>query len=128
MPKLINPPAKQNSKINKAIIYINSTYNNTIVTLTTLKSEVINWVSSGSCGFKGARKCTPFSAKMVIEQIIKMATEIGVKSITIIVKGSGPGRETVIRSLQKSDFDIMLICDRTPMPHNGCRPPKKRRV
>ena len=119
---------KHKLKITKAIIYIQATFNNTILTLTNIKSEVLYWVSSGSCGFKGARKGTPFSAKIAIEKIIKFAKEKGIKSIYIIIKGPGPGREAVIRSLQKSNFEILLICDRTPLPHNGCRPPKKRRV
>jgi len=119
---------KHKYKITKGIIYINSSFNNTIVTLTNLKNQVLFWASSGSCGFKGARKGTPFSAKLVIENIIKYANEQSIKSIYIVVKGPGPGRETIIRSLQKSNFDILLICDRTPIPHNGCRPPKKRRV
>ena len=100
----------------------------TIISLTNLKSEVIYWSSSGSCGFKGARKGTPFSAKAAIDKVIKFATDQGIKTVQVVLKGPGPGRETVIRSLQKSNFEILLICDRTSIPHNGCRPPKKRRV
>ena len=117
-----------NRKVKKAILYIRTTFNNVILTFTNMKGEVLFWSSAGSCGFKGARKSTPFSAKIVIEKITKIALEKGIKSIYIILKGTGPGRETVIRSLQKSTFSILLICDRTPLPHNGCRPPKKRRI
>nr|YP_009472446.1 ribosomal protein S11 [Bryopsis sp. HV04063]ARO74121.1 ribosomal protein S11 [Bryopsis sp. HV04063] len=119
---------RRKRKVSKGIIYIQSSFNNTIISLTNLKSEVIFWASSGSCGFKGARKGTPFSAKIAIDKIIKFAKDQGIKTIQVIVKGPGPGRETVIRSLQKSNFEILLICDRTSIPHNGCRPPKKRRV
>lgn len=119
---------RRKRKVSKGIIYIQSSFNNTIISLTNLKSEVIFWASSGSCGFKGARKGTPFSAKIAIDKIMKFAKDQGIKTIQVIVKGPGPGRETVIRSLQKSNFEILLICDRTSIPHNGCRPPKKRRV
>ena len=119
---------RRKRKVSKGIIYIQSSFNNTIISLTNLKSEVIFWASSGSCGFKGARKGTPFSAKIAIDKIMKFAKDQGIKTIQVIVKGPGPGRETVIRSLQKSSFEILLICDRTSIPHNGCRPPKKRRV
>lgn len=121
-------PNKQKIKITKAIIYIHATFNNTILTLTTIQNKVLFWTSSGSCGFKGARKGTPFSAKITIEKMTKYAKDQGIRSLYIIVKGPGPGRETVIRNLQKANFEILLICDRTPLPHNGCRPPKKRRV
>ncbi len=120
--------SKQRMKINKAIIYIYATFNNTILTLCTVQNKVLFWTSSGLCGFKGARKGTPFSAKMTIEKMTKYARDRGIKSLYIIIKGPGPGRETVIRNLQKANFEILLISDRTPLPHNGCRPPKKRRV
>lgn len=119
---------RKKRKISKGIIYINSSFNNTVISLTNFKNEVLYWASSGSCGFKGARKGTPFSAKIAVEKITRYALDQGIQSINIIVKGPGPGRETAIRSLQKSNFDIVLICDRTSIPHNGCRPPKKRRV
>nr|QHD45141.1 30S ribosomal protein S11 [Codium fragile] len=128
--KKIKPKFKTKfkNKVKKGLLYIHSTFNNTILTLTNTKYEVIFWVSAGSCGFKGARKATPFAAKITIEKLIKYCYDQSIFKIKIIVKGTGPGRESIIRSLQKSHFEINLICDRTPIPHNGCRPPKKRRV
>nr|ARS45057.1 ribosomal protein S11 [Ostreobium sp. HV05007bc]UXE31088.1 ribosomal protein S11 [Ostreobium quekettii] len=115
-------------KISKGIIYIKSNFNNTLITLTNLKGDTIAWSSAGSCGFKGARKGTPFAAKIAIETILKRCLDFGIKQIKILINGPGPGRETVIRSLQKAGLQIILIRDITPIPHNGCRPPKKRRV
>lgn len=115
-------------KIPKGIIYIHSTFNNTIITLANLKGEVIIWSSAGSCGFKGARKGTPFASKIAIESILKHCFNFGIKQIKIFVNGPGPGRETAIRSLQKAGLQIILMRDITPIPHNGCRPPKKRRI
>lgn len=119
---------KFKKKLKKGLLYIRSTFNNTLLTLTNTKYEVIFWISAGSCGFKGARKGTPFAAKKTIEKLIKYCYDQDILRLKIIVKGTGPGRESIIRSLQKSQFEINLICDRTPIPHNGCRPPKKRRV
>ena len=119
---------KLKHKISRGIIYIHSSFNNIIITLTNLKGDVIAWSSSGSCGFKGARKGTPFAVKMVIENILKRSFELGIKEIKIFVKGPGPGRETAIRHLQRSNLQITLIRDITPISHNGCRPPKKRRI
>ena len=119
---------RKKRKIAKAIFYIHSSFNNTIITLTNFKHEVIFWASGGSCGFKGARKSTPFSAKRAVEKVIQFAHEQGIKTIQIIIKGPGAGRQTALRSLQNSNFEIILISDRTAIPHNGCRPPKKRRV
>lgn len=115
-------------KISKGIIYIKSNFNNTLITLANLKGDTIAWSSAGSCGFKGARKGTPFAAKIAIETILKRCLDFGIKQIKILINGPGPGRETVIRSLQKAGLQIILIRDITPIPHNGCRPPKKRRV
>ena len=115
-------------KISKGTIYIQATFNNTIVTLANLTGDVVTWSSAGSCGFKGARKGTPFAAKIVIENILKRCFDFGIKQIKIFVNGPGPGRETAIRSLQKAGLQIILIRDITPIPHNGCRPPKKRRI
>ena len=115
-------------KISKGIIYIKSNFNNTLITLTNLKGDTIAWSSAGSCGFKGARKGTPFAAKIAIETILKRCLDFGINQIKILINGPGPGRETVIRSLQKAGLQIILIRDITPIPHNGCRPPKKRRV
>lgn len=119
---------KTKRKISKGIIYIKSNFNNTLITLTNLKGDTIAWSSAGSCGFKGARKGTPFAAKIAIETILKRCLDFGIKQIKILINGPGPGRETVIRSLQKAGLQIILIRDITPIPHNGCRPPKKRRV
>ena len=115
-------------KLNKGIIHIQASFNNTIITLTNLKGETITWASAGSCGFKGARKGTPFAAKGAIENILKRCLDFGVKQVKVLIKGPGPGRETVIRTLQKMGLQIILIRDITPIPHNGCRPPKKRRI
>lgn len=119
---------KAKRKLSKGIIYIKSNFNNTLITLTNLKGDTIAWSSAGSCGFKGARKGTPFAAKIAIESILKRCFDFGIKYIKIFINGPGPGRETVIRSLQKGGLQIMLIRDMTPIPHNGCRPPKKRRI
>ena len=124
--KIIQKKIKR--KLSKGVIYIKSNFNNTIITLTNLNGDTIAWASSGSCGFKGARKGTPFAAKVAIETILKRCLDFGIKQIKILINGPGPGRETVIRSLQKGGLQVMLIRDMTPIPHNGCRPPKKRRV
>lgn len=115
-------------KFSKGILYIRSSFNNTIITLTNLDGDTIAWSSAGSCGFKGARKGTPFAAKIAIETILKRCFDSGIKQIKVLVNGPGPGRETVIRSLQKVSLQIILIRDMTAIPHNGCRPPKKRRI
>lgn len=119
---------KLKRKFSNGIIYIQSTFNNTIVTLTDAKGNTVAWSSSGSCGFKGARKGTPFAAKIVIDSILKRCSDFGIKQIKVLVTGSGLGRESAIRSLQKVNLQIILIRDMTPIPHNGCRPPKKRRI
>ena len=116
---------KIKKKFSKGILYIRSSFNNTIITLTNLNGDTIAWSSAGSCGFKGARKGTPFAAKIAIENILKRCFDFGIKQIKILVNGPGPGRETVIRSLQKVSLQIILIRDMTTIPHNGCRPPKK---
>lgn len=115
-------------KFSKGVLYIRSSFNNTIITLTNLDGDTIAWSSAGSCGFKGARKGTPFAAKIAIENILKRCFDFGIKQIKVLVNGPGPGRETVIRSLQKVSLQIILIRDMTTIPHNGCRPPKKRRI
>nr|WEM32102.1 ribosomal protein S11 [Ostreobium sp. TRHA14-720] len=124
--KIIKKKIKR--KFSKGILYIRSSFNNTIITLTSLNGDTIAWSSAGSCGFKGARKGTPFAAKSAIENILKKCFDFGIKQIKVLVNGPGPGRETVIRSLQKVNFQIILIRDMTSIPHNGCRPPKKRRI
>ena len=108
--------------------YIQSTFNNTIVTITDLTGNVISWASSGMSGFKGSRKGTPFAAQMAAESAVKKAKEQGLRSIRVYVKGPGSGRESALRALQAAGLTISLIRDVTPIPHNGCRPPKRRRV
>ena len=116
------------AKLPKGIVHIQSTFNNTIVTITNLKGEVISWSSAGGCGFKGARKSTPFAAKTAAEAAARQSINVGLKQAKVMVKGAGPGRETAIRGLIDSGLQITLIRDITSIPHNGCRPPKKRRV
>jgi len=119
---------KERRNIQNGVAHIQSTFNNTIVTITDVSGNVIAWASAGSVGFKGSRKSTPFAAQLAAEQAAKSAMEQGVKTIEIYVKGPGAGREAALRSLQAAGFRIDLIRDVTPIPHNGCRPPKRRRV
>jgi len=119
---------KDKNKFTNGIIHINSTFNNTIVTITNLAGNTISWASAGSSGFKGARKGTPFAAQTAAEKAAFEALNLGLKTVEILVKGQGSGRETAIRSIQGVGFDIISIQDITPVPHNGCRPPKRRRV
>ncbi len=108
--------------------HIKSTFNNTIITITDTAGNVISWQSAGTVGFKGSRKSTPFAAQMAAEAAAKMAQEHGVRKVSVFVKGPGSGRETAIRSLQAAGLEIASIQDCTPVPHNGCRPRKRRRV
>ncbi len=108
--------------------HIKSTFNNTIITITDPQGNVIAWQSAGTVGFKGSRKSTPFAAQMAAEACAKIAQEHGVRKVSVFVKGPGSGRETAIRSLQAAGLEIASIQDRTPVPHNGCRPRKRRRV
>jgi small subunit ribosomal protein S11 len=110
------------------IAHIQSTFNNTIVTITDPQGATVAWASAGSVGFKGARKGTPFAAQMAAESAARKAMEHGMRRVDVYVKGPGPGRETAIRSLQAVGLEINMIKDVTPIPHNGCRPPKRRRV
>jgi small subunit ribosomal protein S11 len=123
-----NSQKKVKKKIPKGIVHIQASFNNTIVTITNLQGDVIAWSSAGGCGFKGARKGTPFAAKTAAEVAAKQSIDQGMKEIKVLVKGPGAGRETAIRGLQESGLLIKLIRDITPIPHNGCRPPKKRRI
>ncbi len=116
---------KQNKKGQAHIV---STFNNTMVTLTDLNGNVISWASAGQLGFRGSRKSTPFAAQEAAQEAAKKAMEHGLKSVEVYVKGPGSGREAAIRSLQASGLEVNLIKDVTPIPHNGCRPPKRRRV
>ena len=110
------------------VAHIQSTFNNTIVTISTTNGETVSWASSGAIGFKGAKKGTPFAAQIAAEKSSKEAVSQGMKKAEVLVNGPGAGRETAIRALQAAGLEIVLIRDITPVPHNGCRPPKKRRV
>lgn len=123
-----NRAKKKNRKnITTGIASINSTFNNTIVTVTTIQGNAISWSSSGNLGFKGSRKSTPYAAQKAAERAADIAKEHGVKTLDIKVKGPGNGRESAVRALQSKGFIINSICDVTPIPHNGCRPRKRRR-
>jgi small subunit ribosomal protein S11 len=119
---------KEKKNIETGIAYIQSTFNNTIVTITDPKGNVVAWSSAGAIGFKGSRKSTPFAAQMAAQDAAKKAMEHGMRTISVYVKGPGSGREAALRALQAAGFTINLIRDVTPIPHNGCRPPKRRRV
>ncbi len=118
---------KVKKNIPEAVAHIHSTYNNTIVTITEKDGNVIAWASSGTIGYKGSKKKTPFAAGIAADAAAKAAMEQGVKKIDVVVKGLGSGRETAIRSLQAAGLEILSITDETPVPHNGCRPPKRPR-
>lgn len=109
-------------------IHVFASFNNTIVTVTDHQGNTVAWGSSGSAGFKGSRKSTPFAARLAAEQALKAAQSMGMKEADVFVKGPGPGREAVLRAIQASEVKVRSISDVTPVPHNGCRPPKKRRV
>lgn len=119
---------KDKNSFTNGIVHIQSTFNNTIVTVTNLKGDTISWASAGSSGFKGARKSTPFAAQTAAEKASIQAFNSGLKNVEILVKGQGSGRETAIRAIEKAGFEILSIEDITSIPHNGCRPPKKRRI
>jgi len=119
---------KAKLKIVSGVVHINSTFNNTIITITDLKGNAISWSSSGSTGFKGSRKGTPFAAQTASEAATLIALSLGLRTVSILVKGQGLGRETAIRAVQNAGLEVTSITDITSVPHNGCRPPKKRRV
>ena len=119
---------KVKKNIQTGVAHISSTFNNTIVTITDVSGNVVSWSSAGACGFKGSRKSTPFAAQLAAEDAAKKAMEHGVRNVTVFVKGPGAGRESALRALQSAGFKISVIRDVTPIPHNGCRPPKRRRV
>ena len=119
---------KERKNIERGQAHISSTFNNTMVTLTDLQGNVLSWASAGQLGFRGSRKSTPFAAQQAAEEAAKKAMEHGLKSVEVYVKGPGSGREAAIRSLQATGLEVNLIKDVTPIPHNGCRPPKRRRV
>lgn len=119
---------KEKRSVPQGVVHIQSTFNNTIVSITDPKGEVISWASAGTVGFKGTKKGTPFAAQMAAENAARKSLEHGLKRVDVYVKGPGSGRETAIRSLQSCGLEVNLIKDVTPIPHNGCRPPKRRRV
>ena len=119
---------KTKRTLSSAQVHVYATFNNTIVTVTDSQGNTICWGSAGSSGFKGSRKSTPFAARLAAEQAMKSAQSMGVQEVDIIIKGPGPGRESAIRAVQSMGVKVRSISDITPVPHNGCRPPKKRRV
>ncbi|MGE5473546.1 MAG: 30S ribosomal protein S11 [Ignavibacteriales bacterium] len=119
---------RERKNIERGAAHIQSTFNNTIVSITDTAGNVLSWASAGGLGFKGSRKSTPFAAQMAAETATKTAMEHGLKTVEVYVKGPGSGREAAIRALQAAGLEVSLIKDVTPIPHNGCRPPKRRRV
>ena len=118
---------KVKKNVPEGVVHIHATFNNTIVTITDKDGNAISWASSGGLGFKGSKKSTPFAAGMSAEQAGKVAYDLGMRKVEVFVKGLGPGRETAIRSLQTAGLEVTSITDVTPIPHNGCRPPKRPR-
>ncbi|MBI5558300.1 MAG: 30S ribosomal protein S11 [Deltaproteobacteria bacterium] len=119
---------KEKKNVPEGIVHIKSTFNNTLISITDRMGNVISWCSSGVLGFKGSRKSTPFAAQNAVETAAKVAMDHGMRKVEINVNGPGPGRESAIRALQVVGFEVSRICDVTPVPHNGCKPPKRRRV
>jgi small subunit ribosomal protein S11 len=119
---------KAKKMVSEGVAHIHSTFNNTIITITDPAGNVVAWSSAGSVGFKGSRKGTPFAAQLAAEAAAKKAMDVGLRSVQVYVKGPGAGRESALRSLQAAGFAVSVIKDVTPIPHNGCRPPKRRRV
>ena len=119
---------REKKNIERGCAHIRSTFNNTIVTITDTQGTALSWASSGGLGFRGSRKSTPFASQMAAETAAKAAMEHGLKTVEVYVKGPGSGRESAIRALQTAGLEVSMIKDVTPIPHNGCRPPKRRRV
>jgi small subunit ribosomal protein S11 len=132
MAKTKNTASRTKKKVKKTIAdgvaHIHASFNNTIVTLTDRQGNALAWATSGGCGFRGSRKSTPFAAQVAAEKAGQAASEYGLKNLDVLVKGPGPGRESAVRALNACGYRINSITDVTPVPHNGCRPPKKRRV
>ena len=126
--KAKKPRRKEKKNVSHGQAHIKSTFNNTIVTITDLEGNTLSWASAGNVGFKGSRKSTPFAAQLAAEAAARRAMEHGVRKVDVMVKGPGSGRETAIRSIQNAGIEVVGIKDVTPIPHNGCRPPKRRRV
>ena len=127
-PKKTVKRRRERKNIEKGAAHIQSTYNNTIVTITDVNGNAISWASAGGLGFRGSKKSTAFAAQTAAETAAKASMEHGMKSVEVYVKGPGPGREAAIRALQTAGMEVTMIKDVTPIPHNGCRPPKRRRV
>jgi small subunit ribosomal protein S11 len=135
---MANAPAASNTaararkrakkSVSDGIVFINASFNNTIVTITDRQGNTLTWATSGGCGFRGSRKSTPFAAQVAAEKAATGAAEYGLKNVEVLVKGPGPGRESAVRALHAAGYKISSITDITPIPHNGCRPPKRRRV
>jgi small subunit ribosomal protein S11 len=119
---------KEKKAVPYGVAHIQASFNNTIITFTDPQGNVIAWGSSGSSGFKGSRKSTPYAAQIAAQNAAKLAMELGVREVEVLVRGPGPGRESAVRALQQTGIRVRAIRDETPIPHNGCRPPKKRRV
>ncbi len=119
---------KEKKNIPTGIVHINATFNNTMITVTDMSGNVVSWCSSGMSGFKGSRKGTPFAAQKAAETAARLAQDNGMKSVGILIKGPGSGRESAMRAINSAGFKVSFIRDITPIPHNGCRPPKRRRV
>ncbi|MBQ7299171.1 MAG: 30S ribosomal protein S11 [Clostridia bacterium] len=119
---------RERKNVEKGAAHIRSTFNNTIITITDMNGNAVSWASAGELGYKGSRKSTPYAAQMAAETAAKIAVDQGMKTVEVYVKGPGSGRESAIRALQSVGLEISLIKDVTPIPHNGCRPPKRRRV
>lgn len=126
--KAVSRKRREKKNIERGAAHIRSSFNNTMVTITDVNGNAISWASAGGLGFCGSRKSTPFAAQMASETAAKAAMEHGLRTVEVFVKGPGSGREAAIRALQSAGLDITLIKDVTPIPHNGCRPPKRRRV
>ncbi len=119
---------KEKKNIPMGIVHINATFNNTMITITDMSGNVVSWCSSGMSGFKGSRKGTPFAAQKAAETAVRLAQDNGMKTVGILIKGPGSGRESAMRAINIAGFKVSFIRDITPIPHNGCRPPKRRRV
>ncbi len=119
---------RERKNIEKGVVHISSSFNNTMVTITDVNGNAVSWASAGGMGFRGSKKSTPFAAQTAAETASKAAMEHGLKTVEVYVKGPGSGREAAIRALQTAGLEVTLIKDVTPIPHNGCRPPKRRRV
>ncbi len=128
MAKRVRTKKKEKKNISTGVVHIQSTFNNTIITITDMAGNTISWATAGGQGFKGSRKSTPFAAQLAAQDAAKKAMDHGMKNVEVYVKGPGSGRESALRALQAAGFTILMIKDVTPVPHNGCRPPKRRRV